>query len=85
MRNLTNVKQNIIIAMKICGIRAMSEGAMYGALFKYGLDCDQATQTVSEMLKEGLMVRSGCAFTLPRYVGAHGEKGTFGERSVCNS
>lgn len=82
---MNNVKQNIIIAMKICGMDAISEGGMYYALLSRGLTPDEATVVVKELLDEGKIIRSGCAFVLRRYDRTHGEEGSFGERSVCNS
>lgn len=82
---MNNAKTNVIIAMNICGMSAISEGGMYHALFSQGLDSDEATLVVKELLDEGRIVRSGCAFLLRRYVRTHGEEGAAREQSVCNS
>lgn len=82
---MNNAKVNVITAMKICGIEAISEGGMYHALFSQGLDSDEATSVVKQLLEEGRLIRSGCAFLLRRYVEKHGEESSPRERSVCNS
>jgi hypothetical protein len=82
---MNNAKINVITAMKICGLDAISEGGMYHALFSQGLDSDDATMVVKELLEEGRIQRSGCAFLLRRYVQPHGEESSTRERSVCNS
>jgi (2Fe-2S) ferredoxin len=82
---MNNAKANVIIAMKMCGMEAISEGGMYHALFSQGLDADDATHVVKELLEEGKILRSGCAFILNRYVQPHGEEGATSERTVCNS
>lgn len=82
---MSNAKTNVIIAMKMCGMNAISEGGMYHALFSQGLDADAATHVVKELLTEGRISRSGCAFILNRYVRPHGEESSSRERSVCNS
>jgi len=82
---MNNAKANVITAMKICGMDAITEGGMYHALFSQGLDSDDATMVVKELLEEGRLVRSGCAFLLRRYVQPHGEESSLGRRSVCNS
>lgn len=82
---MNNAKVNVIIAMKMCGMEAISEGGMYHALFSQGLDSDEATLVVKELLAEGRIARSGCAFILNRYVRHHGEESSSRERSVCNS
>jgi len=82
---MNNAKANVITAMKICGMEAISEGGMYHALFSQGLDSDDATHVVRELLQEGKISRSGCAFILNRYVRPHGEESSSRERSVCNS
>jgi hypothetical protein len=82
---MNNTKVNVITAMRICGMDAISEGGMYHALFSQGLDSDEATLVVKELLEEGMIQRSGCAFLLRRYVAKHGEESSARERSVCNS
>lgn len=82
---MNNAKVNVITAMRICGLEAISEGGMYHALFSQGLDSDDATMVVKELLEEGRIKRSGCAFLLQRYVPTHGEESSPRERSVCNS
>lgn len=82
---MNNAKVNVIIAMKVCGMKAISEGGMYHALFIQGLNADDATMAVKELLEEGIIERSSCAFVLRRYVRDHGEESSPGERSVCNS
>lgn len=82
---MNNAKANVIIAMKMCGMEAISEGGMYHALFSQGLDADDATMVVKELLQEGRITRSGCAFILSRYVRPHGEESSSREQSVCNS
>jgi hypothetical protein len=82
---MNNAKANVITAMKICGMEAISEGGMYHALFSQGLDAEEATMIVKELLEEGRISRSGCAFLLRRYVRDHGEESSSLERSVCNS
>ena len=82
---MNNAKVNVITAMRICGLEAISEGSMYHALFSQGLDSDDATMVVKELLEEGKIQRSGCAFLLRRYVRDHGEESSPRERSVCNS
>ena len=82
---MNNAKVNVITAMRICGLEAISEGSMYHALFSQGLDSDDATMVVKELLQEGKIQRSGCAFLLRRYVRDHGEESSPRERSVCNS
>lgn len=82
---MSNAKINVIIAMKVCGMKAISEGAMYHALFIQGLNAEDATTAVKELLDEGIIERSGCAFLLRRYVRDHGEESSSRERSVCNS
>lgn len=82
---MNNAKVNVITAMRICGLEAISEGGMYHALFSQGLDSDEATMVVKELLEEGRIQRSGCAFLLRRYVRDHGEESSPRERSVCNS
>jgi hypothetical protein len=76
-----SVKKNIVTAMKVCGIEAISEGSMYKALFSRGLSCDDATQVVKELLEDGTLRRSGCGFLLT----ADGKKNTFRQGSVCDS
>jgi len=82
---MNNAKANVITAMKICGMEAISEGGMYHALFSQGLAADEATMVVKELLDEGWISRSGCAFILKHYVRNHGEESSSRERSVCNS
>ena len=82
---MNNAKANVIIAMKMCGMEAISEGGMYHALFSQGLNADDATHVVKELLESGLMRRSGCAFILNRYVRDHGQESATSERTVCNS
>lgn len=82
---MKNVKVNVITALKLCGMDAISEGGMYRALFAQGLDSDDATAVVQELLSEGRIKRSGCAFLLQRYVPTYGEEGSARERTICNS
>lgn len=82
---MNNAKVNVITAMRICGLEAISEGSMYHALFSQGLDSEDATRVVKELLDEGQLSRSGCAFIFRRYVDRHGEESSPRERSVCNS
>lgn len=84
-RRTNDIKVNVITALKLCGMEAISEGGMYYALFSQGLDCDDATLAVSELLSEGHIKRSGCAFLLCRYVSDHGKEDPRGARAVCNS
>lgn len=78
---MNSVKINIISAMNICKMEKISEGGMYHALFSQGLDADDATMVVKELLEEGRILRSGCAFILQ----PNGKKNTTREQSVCNS
>jgi|LakMenEpi13Sep09_1017268.scaffolds.fasta_scaffold00362_3 hypothetical protein len=82
---MNNAKANVIIAMKMCGMEAISEGGMYHALFSQGLGTDEATMVVKELLEEGRVTRSGCAFILNRYVRPHGEENPARAWAVCNS
>ena len=82
---MNNIQSNVIAAMMSCGMKAISEGALYYALFKLGTSPDEATMVVREMLDNGTLRRSGCALLLCGYVPQHGDEGADRTRSLCDS
>ena len=82
MQSENRIIENIIIAMKLCNVTKMSEGALYAALFGQGLDTDQATSVVRRAILGGIIKRSGHVVEIGEQ---HSEEDPIGARSVCNS
>ena len=82
MQSEESVMKNIVIAMKLCNVTKMSEGALYAALFNNGLDTDQATSVVRRAILNGIIKRSGHVVEIGEQ---HSEKDPAGTWAVCNS
>jgi hypothetical protein len=78
---MKSIKEKIITAMNVCNINRIGEGALYHSLFKIGIHYDDATMAIQELLKSGVLYRSGGTFTL----NTHGEEDSNRERSFCVS
>lgn len=73
--------ENIIIAMRMSATRVLPEGYLYELLFKEGMNPEQATGFIRDLLRTGKIERIGCAFVLTQ----HGKESSSDERAVCNS
>lgn len=73
--------KKIVVAMKLCGIKSITEGGLYWALFSQKVDVDTATSTVKYALDAKIIERNGCVFFLK----SNAEKDTCRGQSVCNS
>lgn len=80
MQSNESIVKKIVIAMQISGIHQLTEGGMYWALFKQGMDTDAATSAVKHAIDQKILERNGHVLTLN-----HGEKNSFRQRAVCNS
>lgn len=83
---MKNEAQNIITAMKISGVTSLSEGSVYDCLLNgYGLNPNDATLVVKEMLDSGKVKRNGCALFLAEYSDNHDQTDTVGRRALYAS
>lgn len=80
MQSKESVMKNIIIAMKISGVHQLTEGGVYWALFRQGVDADTATGAVKHAIDQNVLRRDGHVLILN-----NGEKDSSRPRSVCNS
>lgn len=79
---MTNICDRIIAAMTTCGMKAIGEGDLYYSLFRVGISSEEATTAIRALLADGTLHRSGCAFILRSYVGAHGDESSNREGAV---
>lgn len=75
--------ENIVTAMRLSSTRVLPEGYLYELLFKKGMNAEEATKFVRDLLHTGKVERIGCAFVLTPY--AYGKKNPTIQRAVCNS
>lgn len=61
---MESIKEKIVAAMNSCKMQAIGEGVLYYSLFKLGVSADDATKAIQDMLRFGVLYRSGCAFIL---------------------
>lgn len=81
MKTNKELVSNIVIAMKLCGMKAISEGGLYWALFNQKVDVDAATSAVKYALDNKIIERKGCAF----FIKTNGKESSIAERTICNS
>lgn len=81
MKTNKELVTNIVIAMKLCGMRSISEGGLYWALFNQKVDVDTATSAVKYALDNKIIERNGCAF----FIRTDGKENPAVERTICNS
>lgn len=65
---MNNIHERVVAALLACEMTAISEGDLYYSLFKVGISAHDATSAVKQMLEEGALKRSGCAFVVCGYV-----------------
>ena len=80
MQSKESIIQNIVTAMKISGVRELTEGGLYWALFNQGMDTDTATGAVKHAIDRKVLRRDGHVLILN-----DGKENTLGTRAVCNS
>lgn len=73
--------ENIIIAMRLSATKVLAEGYVYDLLFKAGMNPEEASLFIRDLLKTGKVERNGCAFVLKD----NGEESSTEQRAVCNS
>jgi 2-hydroxychromene-2-carboxylate isomerase len=72
--------EKIVVAMKLSGVKKMTEGAMYWALFQQGFDTDKATAVMKHAEHLGLISRKNYIVGL-----ANDEKNTRRPGRLCDS
>lgn len=80
MKSSESIIKNVVIAMQISGIHQLTEGGMYWALFKQGMDTDAATGAVKYAIDANILKRTGHVLAL-----SHGKEDSDRAQSVCNS
>ncbi len=80
MQSEEAIMENIIIAMKISGVHQLTEGGLYWALFRQGVDADTATGAVKQAIDHGGLRRDGHVLILN-----NGKENSSRTRAVCNS
>jgi hypothetical protein len=82
---MQSIKEKIVTAMNSCKMQAIGEGVLYHSLFKLGVSADDATKAVQDMLKSGVLYRSGCAFILSNPGCCYGQENPPRQGTVCAS